>query len=784
MPFSTTLSLEPVIEFWESASREGRTEAGLLVPQIRSYLDRNPALRRPITDLSIVKGHRTFLDMLFSAFFPPAFSETEPGAALIPFEYRSFYATPAFARLFCQESGTISGRVNLDLRTFTYGKIISAYLHILRTVYGVDIVFEYPVTFTTQDAQTGLDRHFKVTTDLRFVRINQIGALPQLTEDAIRGLLANFSDLSDWMQLIPPSAFEFYGLSIVRASDVTDEWMIATLERDLVEDDSLVGRAVLSDIEGHVRTLLQMPHLELGLAAVDGDEFYLLNEPSHHLVDTFFTRSARYDLSDLEGSIFERCLKERTIQVIEDLGSAPDRSIIERDLLRWGVRNVIAAPLVHRSENIGVLYVWSPRPASLHALNVMKLLELLPIFSAAVQRAREEMRNRVQNVIMGKFTAIHPTVEWRIQQAARNFIQQQEEGGRMEIEPIVFENVYPLFAATDIRSSSDHRNLAVQHDLIEHLDVARAVVAHAGQETQSAMFHHLLARTDRYRTSLEAGLVSSDEAAVRDFIQADLEPILQPLRGTSDELDRLIVRYEKAADPQEGTLYSRSRAFEQSVQLVNDTISDFVDAEQDKIQPLFPHYFEKHQTDGIDFTIYAGDSLLEDGAFDMEHVSILRLWQLTVLCGIAARIEALRDRLDVPLETTHLVLVQNTPISIRYRFDEARFDVDGPHHVRFEIMKQRVEKAYIKRTSERLTQPDRIAIVYSQDREIREYGAYVGYLQERGFIAPDVENVELDDLQGMKGLQALRLHVDARAVDALPEVVPDELAQVARSVSV
>lgn len=783
MPFRTALSLQPVIEYWEQAARKADPVAARLGAEIQAYLDRHPELRHPIEDVGRLDAHRSFLQLLLSVLFPPAFGRSEAAAALVPFEYRSIYATPAFEHLFSHESGMLSGRVNLDLRTFTYGKTVSAYLHILRTVYDIDVAFEYPVTFTTQDAVTGLDRHYKVTTDLRFVRIKQNQSLPELDGEAIRSLVVTVSDVSEWMGRIPPSSFEFYGMSIVRAFDVTDERMIALLERDLVEEGNLVNRTMLPDVEQHVRTLLRQPQLELGLAAVDGSDFYLLNEPAQPIVDTFFTRSTRYDAAELEGSIFGRCMEDQSIHVTEDLSSAPRSSRIDADLLRWGVRNVIVAPLFAHDDRVGVLYVWSRKPASLHTLNVMKLLELLPMFSAAVRRAREEMRNRVRNVIMGQYTAIHPSVEWRFREAALHFIQHQEQDGPIKIEPIVFETVYPLFAATDIRSSSEHRNRAVQHDLSDHLEMARGIIARAHDAAPSPMLHHLLARVNRYRASLEVGFASSDEAAVRDFIQADLEPVLMNLRGTSKELDDRIAQYLYAADLHAGTLYERSRAFERSVEQINQTISDYLDAEQAKIQPLFPHYFEKHQTDGVDFTIYAGDSLLEDERFEDVHVPVLRLWQLMVLCGIAVRVERLRVKLDVPLETTHLILVQNTPISIRYRFDETRFDVDGPHHVRFEIMKQRVEKAHIKATTERLTQPDQIAIVYSQEREIREYRTYVDYLQTSGIITSDVERVDLDDLQGMKGLRALRVRIGRVDGGDPPAIVPEELARIAGSVT-
>jgi hypothetical protein len=131
-----------------------------------------------------------------------------------------------------------------------------------------------------------------------------------------------------------------------------------------------------------------------------------------------------------------------------------------------------------------------------------------------------------------------------------------------------------------------------------------------------------------------------------------------------------------------------------------------------------------------------------------------------VSCGIALRAEQLRDRLPMPLETTHLVLVQHAPLAIRFRFDEKRFDVDGAYDIRYEIVKKRIDKALIKGTSERVTQPGRIAIIYSNPGEAHEYRGYIEYLQSLGYLTRGLEEVELEELQGVHGLRALRVTVD------------------------
>jgi hypothetical protein len=85
--------------------------------------------------------------------------------------------------------------------------------------------------------------------------------------------------------------------------------------------------------------------------------------------------------------------------------------------------------------------------------------------------------------------------------------------------------------------------------------------------------------------------------------------------------------------------------------------------------------------------------------------------------------------------------------------------VDGTYNIRYEIIKKRIDKAYIKDTTDRLTTPGKIAIVYSQDKEAREYINYLHYLQSIRYIGPDIEWLTLKDLQGLTGLKALRADV-------------------------
>ncbi len=347
----------------------------------------------------------------------------------------------------------------------------------------------------------------------------------------------------------------------------------------------------------------------------------------------------------------------------------------------------------------------------------------------------------------------------------------------MELEPIVFRDVYPLYGLSDIRGSSDHRNLAIQADMVDHLTMAREIILLARRHRSLPILDALSYRIGKEVADLESGLRSGDEVAKLDFIRRVVEPNFGHIQEFSPDVRQKIDAYRTAMDPHFGTLYRKRKDFEETVDLINETVSSYLVKEEEKAQEFFPHYFEKQKTDGVDHSIYIGASMVEDGRFDLLYLKNLRLWQLMVMCRVAWQTERLKKNLKVPLEATHLILVQNTPLSIRFRPDEKRFDVDGTYDIRHEIVKKRIDKAVIKGGTERLTQPRKIAIVYSHQREALEYREYIDYLQASGYLTDELEEFDLEDLQGVHGLKALRVEVDVEAAALKQEILPEHVRE-------
>jgi hypothetical protein len=765
-PFRCELSLAPLISFWTQLSAYHEFGRGPIPGLVREKARAAPALAEAIDDLSVIEKHRAFVDLMMSALFPPAFWEQEYGAALFPFQLRAFYATPPFRRALMSADGTLQGRANFLQahsveHTLAAARLLLAYGLVLERTYGIDVSGDTPVIFTTVDPATGLDQHFRLQFDWRFVEVKVVGPKPPLSDSMRQRLHATLIDPDLLRELLPPERFLLRGFMIAKAVDVTDQEVLSSLKRDLIDKDSIVSSSHFQGLEAKLRTFFRRPELRLGLAAVEGDRVLVLNDGSSHEQACIFADSAHHTTSEFTGSLYERAVVQDRPIVVDDLLAYPDRTPIEEELIRNGIRNFVCAPLHYQDKVIGTLELVSGHVGDLNATHLPKLQEVLPLFSMAVQRSVEELNSRIQTVINEQCTAIHPTVEWRFRKAVLNSFERQRGTATVvtELEPIVFEGVYPLYGLADIRGSSTQRGEAIQADLLTQLRLAKAVIHAASEARPLPALDELAYRIDNRTAQIERTLNSSDEIGIIAFLRAEVESLLDHLGTFGPGVRERIAAYRTALDARLGTVYHRRRLFEESVTGIAESISSYLDLEQPAAQSMFPHYFEKQKTDGVDYQMYVGAGLLENGRVDPLCLKNLRLWQLMVTCGIAVRTHQLRDRLPVPLETTHLILVQHAPLSIRFRFDEKRFDVDGAYDIRYEIVKKRIDKAVVQGTAERVTQPGKVAIVYSQPGEALEYRAYIEYLESLGYLTGSVEHLALGELQGVQGLRALRLQV-------------------------
>ena len=761
-PFVTRLSLEPLFAYWQAREQDPNPGIARMARAVRQEVDASACCRGDLDHIEQLDGTRELVDMLMLAVFPPAAATTAISGAIPPFQRRSFYYTSRFAEVMMGRDRTIKQPLNIDYAMMERRMTQMAYLLILSREYGAEVPdTQGGLIFTVPDYSIGLYRHYGVNFDSSFVRVRVVGDKPALSAEQVQHLLHNRHRLELWYELLPPQRFQLEGFNILQLVDVTTQEILSELKYDLLERDVLQASDRLEQIQEKLRVLFARPALQLGIAAYDERKkaFVDFGRKINH---SFLTKQMQSQ--GLVGGfqqLYARLLADRQPLVLEDVTTAPELpEDMRQQILKLGVRSAILALLPYGPDTVGLLELGSPEVGALDEFDMELVKQFVPLFAVAVKRNAEDLETRIQSVIKEKFTAIHPTMEWRFNDAARRLLAQHEDGNRSaEMEPIVFEDVYPLHGSCDIRGSSVARNEAVQADLIEHLTLAGRVLKKASEYQALPILDELKFYVTKNLRRLRQGIISGDEVSIYDSLRTQAEPLFEYLAQNIPELRPTIANYWQHIDPRLGILYNRRRDFEESVTRINDTISDYLDQEELKAQHMFPHYFQRFKTDGVEFNIYVGGSLVQDKPFDLIFLKNLRLWQLLVMVEITRRTHALKATLPVPLDTTQLILIHSQSLSIRFRQDERQFDVDGAYNIRYEIIKKRIDKATVLGTGERLTQPGYLALVYAQPREATEYVEYIDYLQDRGMLETGVEELELEELQGVKGLLALRVKV-------------------------
>lgn len=768
-PFRGVLSLRPLVDHVHKAI-ENAGEAYLCRrDDLWEMLDKAPELLEPIEDLSLLEKYGDIVKKLMSLVFPTVFWDSEPYGAVVPFSIKPFFASPRFQQLFLNEDGSLKGRVNLSDENLVRGRVIKAYLMILRKYYGIDQQVDYPLVRIVKDPETGLDRYFRINLDYTFQEAHALKKVRPLTQEERDLVLERITDPEILKEIIPPQDFELRGFSVVQAVDITESEVMSLLEADLIDQQSVISHGGFERLEERLRILFRRPKLIAGIGAIHQDQLLMLNKGCQMRRNCIFADSHHVPLSEYKGTLYERAMKSEEILRVPDILNVPSRKGTEEEIIQMGIRSMLIAPLYYKGEAIGILKLGCPEPGELGLADVLRMSQLQPLFSMALKRAMDDLDNNIQAVIKEKCTNIHPTVEWRFRKAAVHHLEDLRKGKASDIEPIVFKDVYPLYGVSDIRGSTEARNSAIQSDLSEHLGLALKVVQTAGEARPMPIFQEIAGRIKTRLGQIEAGLGTGDELSTFNFIRDEVEVIFDHLKSFGPKVLRAIDAYHGAVDPVFGTVYRRRKEFERSVSMLNDRLSTYLDQENAKMQAVYPHYFERHRTDGVDYLIYLGGSLHEDGFFNDLYLKNLRLWQIKVACGLAWHTEQLKASLEMPLDTAHLVLVQDTPLSVRFRFDEKRFDVEGAYDIRHEIIKSRLDKAVVKGARERLTQPGKIALVYSHSDEAREIHQHVEFLRSEGYLTGERETLELEDLPGVKGLRAMRVSVNLESQQAFAE---------------
>lgn len=759
IPYPTAFCFLPLIEQIESCRNSVHAGEAFLAKEISSRLESAPELRQPIADRSLLESHKELLDLMLLFLFSPGRRQEHLFKISSPFQHEAAYTSQAMEAFMQLENVRITfNKLAEDLRSVS---LMQAWLTILRKCYGRDIDLSPATLLQIRDPKTGLARFFKPLNKEDYIRVIVKGDLPPLREEDFQKLLRNIHHEELWLAMLPPDKFEFQGFSLSQFTEVTEAESLSQMKHKLLRRDAVLDIEKVREQADLLRIYFQRPDLQLGLSAIDYPSEYRVDHQYKIRFNLLADHIDRLTDAAHANSVYHRAFNSKEVLLVEDLANITQPAEPEKKLMAMGFSALLIAPLLNAEERvIGLLELASPEAFGLNSFVELKFREIVSLFRTALARSREEVDNSLEAILREQYTSLHPSVEWRFIEAAYQILEQRADGQEISPELIRFNEVYPLYGQADIVGSTRLRNEAVYGDLVENLKAASTILQKAAKLVTFPLVNQsLLEINGALSMSLEE-FNNSDETRLVEFLLKEVLPLLQQLGKDHASLRRLIaVAFPGDIDTGLALITSRREAYDTSLSELNRALSKFFEERNRQAQEVLPHYFEKYKTDGIEYEIFAGQSLLRKNAFSEIHLRNLRLSQLIDLCDATRLVHKIGEQTPILLQTAQLAFAYTSPINIHFRMDEKRFDVDGSYDVRYEILKKRIDKATVHDGQERLTLAGTVSIVYLHDRDRREYLAYLDYLRQLGYLDGAVEEFTLDALQSVQGLRAIRFRV-------------------------
>lgn len=755
-PFVPKLSFRLLKDSFEEMLISKNPVEQFQAEHVLKLFNENPVLIRGTSTLDEFKKYEDLIQQLLGYIFPAPLSSNEIKAAVYPLSNFTFYTSNRLAAIL-DNSGSHIDDVFKDLfKDHIEGFDFIPYAVILNSYYQYNIDFDRPKTLKIKD-KNGITKNLRVTFNADFLEIYPNENAVEITQEIVDELLADADDKEVWRRYFPEGSWTMEGFGIVNMIDTTLDETIDEFKTHLIQPNNESYKFLVDDI----RNIFGIPDLQLGSYILDHNQLrppYDLNFKMLTIEETETVNCKDYACNDVYNRLF---MGHKTVIIsnVERYHELSGGNNLSRTLLKQDLKSAVLLPIIVEGELVFILELATFKTNQLNAINMVKMETLMPFILSYSARTITEFKNEVSAVIQQECTAIHPSVQWRFEEEASHYIQKRNFGETPIFKEIVFENVLPLYGQIDIVGSSNARNEAIQKDYKEQLIQTKRLLEVRFNVKKLPFYEQLIFQIDDFLFELEVNLHTNTEQEISNFFNTQISPLFEHLLISEANVADIKL-FNTGLDDNLKSYYKARKDYDNTVNLINKELSCFMDKQQIKAQEMFPHYFEKFKTDGVEHSMYIGQSITRDKTFHLTDLYNLRLWQLQLACEMEAKYYKAQEEFPLKLEVASLILAYDIPLNIRYRMDEKQFDVDGAYNVRYEMIKKRIDKAHLKNTNERLTLPHKLSVVYSSNAIEKEYLKYFEFLQAKNYVGENIEIVEIEELQGASGIKAIRVDLN------------------------
>ncbi|WP_158824772.1 GAF domain-containing protein [Mucilaginibacter lacusdianchii] len=760
----TTLSFKPFIDHVEERLTTEDTVKGRFYRFILDHFnDGVQPGHEPETNQ--IKKDEYALELIYSALSPALLSEKAYLWGLsTPVPNKILYSTDAFYEFITSQdiNNTWPSIITND-DAFYKQQLEYIYRLILKRLYDFTSVLSNHVYYSYSNANTGLTRYYRIHIDTSFIDIKVKGELPELEFETIENYLHDDAGVEILQDILPLSLFKLEGFSVITMEDVTPRRSIDNIREainNFVDDEQELYKQVINSL----KTLTENNDVSFGLLPflkLNGEPVFDMTSCSQSILiqsahkyglaeETFCALVERYEAQPK--AVFFSSISESKQQKYSFL----------RTLRQAGIKSYALIPVYYHKHIAGVMEVYSEKELVFYENLLSRLEFALPLIAQLLQNSIEHFNERIDAVIKDKFTSLQPSVQWKFNETAWKWLRiPKNKGNKIKIGSIVFKDVYPLYGAIDIRNSTVERNLALQQDLKRVLKLLVKTLQTVQAQHPDEQWADLINKAKHWQQVVESFITTSDEMLIEQFLESEAGLSLTHYKQQHpDAADTVDAYLDMIALDCEGPAFTHRNRLEMAMQMINGAVNNYFEQAEKQLQALYPCYFEKIRTDGVEYDIYVGQAITPKIPFTQDYLRKMRIWQLTSMVEVSRLTHRLMDQMPAALQTTQLIFIHSMPIDISFRNDERRFDVEGAYNIRYEVIKKRIDKVMLADGSERLTQPGKIALVYFTDAEAEEQISYIKQLQTQNLLLPTIERLELEELQGVAGLKALRVSVN------------------------
>lgn len=556
LPFQPKINFKKLISWWKEQAALSDLSESNKAKEVLKRIEKAPELSKPFDDFSLVEKYQEEIQLLLSPFFPSLTTTNEIKAAGIPFRPMLFNLTKRFTTI-------LDGAENDILIPESNGDMIYMFscINILNGYYKANLSLSPNLFFNIRDKQTTIVRRYRAFINADFTDILPCKDVKPLTEKDIYELTNNFGNIQLWKKKIPPNSFKLEGFTLLTLFDVTRDESVSALKFDLIKKDSLTRPDIIEQIQENLSAMLNIPRLKTGFISYNKERQLLqsigfgfwnsivLSDKKNIKIDeAFCNKSSEFMFEKNQPLVFQN-IDEKT----------PDQNVLVKKLANLGFRSYLAMPLFYNDELIGILEAGSDQPNALNTITVYKLQEIISLFTIAMKRSQDEMKNQIDAIIRQKCTAIHSSVAWRFIEAAEKFLELKMKSDEDIMEDIVFSNVYPLYGQSDIQGSSTERNRSIQADIIDQLSLVKNILNISIKKFGLPVYKDLRFRVENYIQQLRQELSAGDENIVLEFLKKDIHPVFNHLQSLNTEINESLQHYENQLDPLLGLIYKKKR---------------------------------------------------------------------------------------------------------------------------------------------------------------------------------------------------------------------------------